>query len=48
MLEVGNFIEFDAGEGQDRWKILDINGDTVYLSNTCGATTYTSLENLQG
>lgn len=48
MLTVGDFVDFDAGNGVDRYEIIGLFDDYVQLSNCYGATTQVSLEELKG
>lgn len=42
VIQVGDFVEYDAGEGTDRWEVLSVNGDDVQLVNCCGGTVLVS------
>lgn len=45
-INIGDKVDYDAGSGADRWEVMSVDGDEVYLSNTYGATTTANIRDI--
>lgn len=47
MISIGDFVDYDAGNGLDRYEVVFIDNNEAQLANCCGANTFVSLSDLE-
>lgn len=47
MISIGDFVDYDAGNGLDRYEVVFIDNDEVQLTNCCGANTFANISDLE-